>query len=109
MSIPSNDLVHWNIVNSALPEGLSYQGKHGTTQHGNGIWAPSIRYHDGIYWIFWGDPDYGIYQVHTDSSGDDWFLHFEDRYAYGRVLHSWRAVCSPAGRWIGAKAGRYEF
>lgn len=55
MSIPANDLVHWNIVNSALPEGLSYQGKHGTTQHGNGVWAPSIRYHDGIYWIFWGD------------------------------------------------------
>lgn len=54
----------------------------------------SIRYHDGIYWIFWGDPDYGIYQVHTDSRGDDRFLHFEDRNAYGRVLHSWRAVCS---------------
>ena len=67
MSIPSNDLVHWNIVNSALPEGLSYQGKHGTTQHGNGVWAPSIRYHDGIYWIFWGDPDYGIYQVVCSS------------------------------------------
>ena len=49
MSIPANDLVHWNIVNSALPEGLSYQGKHDTTQHGNGVWAPSIRYHDGIY------------------------------------------------------------
>lgn len=109
MSIPSNDLVHWNIVNSALPEGLSYQGKHGTTQHGNGVRAPSIRYHDGIYWIFWGDPDYGIYQVHTDSRGAEWFLHFEDRYAYGRVCTLGEPFVAAAGRWIGAKAGRYEF
>ena len=68
----STDLVHWNIVNSALPEGISYQGQHDKTQHGNGVWAPSIRYHDGLYWIFWGDPDYGIYQVHAKDPMGRW-------------------------------------
>lgn len=41
-------------------------------QHGNGVWAPSIRYHDGLYWIFWGDPDYGIYQVHAADPRGEW-------------------------------------
>ena len=29
-------------------------------QHGNGVWAPSIRYHGGEYYIFYPDPDRGI-------------------------------------------------
>ena len=83
----STDLVNWRVVNSALPNGLEYQydttdscpfpdgystEAHRSTQHGNGVWAPSIRFHDGIWWIFWGDPDYGIYQVHTKDPLGEW-------------------------------------
>ena len=109
MSIPANDLVHWNIVNSALPEGLSYQGKHDTTQHGNGVWAPSIRYHDGIYWIFWGDPDYGIYQVHTDSREMNGSCISRTDMLTDGFCTLGEPFVAAAGRWIGAKAGLYEF
>lgn len=44
----------------------------GPVQHGNGVYAPSIRYHDGQFWIFWGDPDYGIYQVHAADPRGKW-------------------------------------
>ena len=56
----SKDLVNWTIVGHALRRQPPYD-HFSKTQHGNGVWAPSIRYHDGTYYIFWGDPDFGIY------------------------------------------------
>ncbi|HET8655564.1 MAG TPA: pectinesterase family protein [Longimicrobiaceae bacterium] len=66
----SKDLVHWRIVNYAidrLPEPAFDQ-----PQNGNGVWAPSIRYHDGWFWIFYGDPDRGIYMVKTKDPLGKW-------------------------------------
>ena len=65
----SKDLVNWEFVGYALKE--LYGGDEAlishfsTPQHGAGVWAPSIRYHDGEYYIYWGDPDYGVYMVKT--------------------------------------------
>ncbi len=70
----SKDLVNWEIVGYALKNGL-YEGNckllehFSTPQHGNGVWAPSFRYHDGQYYIYWGDPDFGVYMVKT-KNGD---------------------------------------
>ncbi|MBQ8655505.1 MAG: glycoside hydrolase 43 family protein [Prevotella sp.] len=65
----SNDLVNWEIIGYALKslyEGDDELTEHfNTVQHGNGVWAPSIRYHDGEYYIYWGDPDFGVFMVKT--------------------------------------------
>jgi beta-xylosidase len=65
----SRDLVNWEIVGYALKslyEGDAKLLEHfSTPQHGNGVWAPSIRYHNGEYYIYWGDPDFGVYMVKT--------------------------------------------
>ncbi|MCA9242097.1 MAG: family 43 glycosylhydrolase, partial [Planctomycetales bacterium] len=53
----SKDLVNWRIIGHAAQR---LSSRFDTVQHGNGIWAPCIRYHDGWYWIFVGDPDLGI-------------------------------------------------
>ena len=73
----SRDLVNWEIVGYALKElytGFPELIKHfSTPQHGNGVWAPSIRYHDGEYYIYWGDPDFGVFMVKTrggDPAGE---------------------------------------
>ena len=73
----SCDLVNWEIVGYALKElytGFPELIEHfNTPQHGNGVWAPSIRYHDGEYYIYWGDPDYGVFMVKTrggDPAGE---------------------------------------
>ncbi len=73
----SRDLVNWEIVGYALRnlyEGDAEKLKHfSTPRHGAGVWAPSIRYHDGQYYIYWGDPDFGAYMVktkHGDPAGE---------------------------------------
>ena len=72
----SKDLVNWEIINYALTnlyEGDEALLKHfSTPQHGAGVWAPSIRFHDGWYYIYWGDPDFGVYMVKTKDPADKW-------------------------------------
>ena len=60
----SKDLVNWEIVGHALQE-LEPHEMFDKVSHGNGVWAPSIRFHDGEYYIYWGDPDNGVYMVKT--------------------------------------------
>lgn len=72
----SKDLVNWEIINYAL--GNLYEGDEAllqhfsTPQHGAGVWAPSIRFHDGWYYIYWGDPDFGVYMVKTQDPAGKW-------------------------------------
>lgn len=72
----SKDLINWSIVNYALSD-LKLEGVEPSTffdkaQHGKGVWAPCIRYHNGEYMIYWGDPDFGIYVVKTKDILGKW-------------------------------------
>ncbi len=67
----SKDLVNWKIVNYALKE-LVPTDYYATVKHGKGVWAPSIRYHDGEFYIYWGDPDFGVYMVKTKDPLGEW-------------------------------------
>ena len=65
----SRDLVHWRIINHAVRRlGPDFDAP----QHGNGVWAPSLRFHDGWFYIFYGDPDRGIYMVRTRDIRGRW-------------------------------------
>ena len=33
----------------SLPDGAP---GYDVPQHGNGVWAPALRFHDGKYWVF---------------------------------------------------------
>jgi len=72
----SKDLVNWEIVSYALKELYAGDKKlvehFSTPQHGAGVWAPSIRFHNGWYYIYWGDPDYGVYMVKTQHPEGEW-------------------------------------
>lgn len=67
----SKDLVNWEIVNHALPS-LDPDSLFSKPQHGKGVWAPAIRCHGGEYYIYWGDPDRGIFMVKTDDIRGAW-------------------------------------
>ena len=68
----STDLVNWEIVNYALPALEPREFYDAAPRHGKGVWAPSIREHDGMYYIYWGDPDFGIFMVKTADPRGRW-------------------------------------
>src|SRR5207253_5466963 len=57
--LQSKDLVNWSILCYVFkrqpPDDVFSK-----PQHGNGVWAPAIRYHKGEFFIFYPDPDRGI-------------------------------------------------
>lgn len=67
----SHDLVNWKLVGHSI-ERLQPDSAFSLPQHGNGVWAPSIRYHNGEYYIYYGDPDYGIYMLKTQNPEGKW-------------------------------------
>lgn len=65
----SRDLVNWTLVNHALPV-LHPRGHFSQPRHGQGVWAPSLRFHAGKFWLFYPDPDFGLYVITaTDPRG----------------------------------------
>lgn len=66
----SKDLVNWEIINHVYPEFPLVDYK--KVSPGCGAWAPSLRYHSGKYFVFVGDPDYGIFMCKTDDIYGDW-------------------------------------
>lgn len=67
----SNDLVNWKIVGHAIKK-MVPEEVFDKAAHGMGVWAPSIRYHNGEYYIYWGDPDHGVFMVKTKDPAGEW-------------------------------------
>lgn len=67
----SNDLVNWQIIGYALQE-QEPKPLFDLPQHGKGVWAPAIRHHNGELYIYWGDPDHGIFMVKTKDPRGKW-------------------------------------
>ncbi len=69
----SKDLVNWEIINYAV-KALLPKERYAIPQHGNGVWAPSIRYnqYNETYYIYWGDPDLGVFCVTAKDPAGEW-------------------------------------
>lgn len=68
----SNDLVNWTLIGHAIAEMPEYAQVGPDVQHGNAVWAPAIRYHNGEYYIYYGDPDLGIFMTKTKNPAGPW-------------------------------------
>ena len=67
----SKDLVNWRILNYALPKQIPAE-VYDLPQHGKGVWAPCIRFRNGMFYIYYPDPDYGIYVITTKDPAAAW-------------------------------------
>ncbi|MDC7295117.1 glycoside hydrolase 43 family protein [Butyrivibrio sp. DSM 10294] len=66
----SKDLVNWKLVNYALK---NIPGERfNIPRHSEGVWAPSIRYHEGMFYIYYGMPDEGYFVVRTKDPYGEW-------------------------------------
>jgi beta-xylosidase len=69
--LTSKDMVNWQLVGHALPN-LVPAERFATARHGEGVWAPCLRFHDGKFWIFYPDPDLGIFVVTAERFDGPW-------------------------------------
>jgi hypothetical protein len=66
----SKDLVNWTIIGHAIGK-YPIEG-YSTPVHGGGVWAPALRYHNGEFYIYYGDPDRGIFMTKTKNPAGPW-------------------------------------
>ncbi|MBO9617612.1 MAG: glycoside hydrolase 43 family protein [Niabella sp.] len=67
----SKDLVNWTIIGHALNRQPPFD-VFARNQHGNGVWAPAIRYHNNEFYIYYPDPDFGIYVIKAKNITGPW-------------------------------------
>lgn len=67
----SKDLVNWTIIGHALDRQPPYE-HFSVPRHGEGVWAPAIRYHKGEFYIYYPDPDFGIYLTKAKNITGPW-------------------------------------
>ena len=67
--LESADMVNWKIV-SQVYDRFDMPGWDANNHYGGGSWAPSIRWHDGHFWVFFCTPDDGLFMsTATDARG----------------------------------------
>lgn len=66
----SKDLVNWKVINYCLETVPEFRYRNPT--HGCGVWAPSIRFHQGVYYVCFPMPDEGIYMTTTTDPWGKW-------------------------------------
>ncbi|MGO1413041.1 MAG: family 43 glycosylhydrolase [Microbacterium gubbeenense] len=67
----STDLINWERAGDALAANEPGDW-FGLPRHGGGVWAPSIRHHDGTFYIVYPDPDQGIFVVTATDPAGPW-------------------------------------
>ena len=83
----SYDLVNWEIVSyvyDRLEIGDAFSLRNGQNSYGQGQWASSLRYHDGMYYVVFNTNNLGgSYLYRTDDIEDGTW----ERTALGRSFH----------------------
>lgn len=82
----SRDLVNWKVINYVVDR-LPFP-YYDQPMHGCGAWAPSIRFHDGTYYVFIPMPDEGIFMCKTTDPWGKW-----SEPAYVRKVVGWIDPC----------------
>jgi beta-xylosidase len=67
----SRDLVNWSLIGYALDR-LEPEAFFNRPQHGNGVFAPTIRFHNDEFYIYYGDPDFGIFVLKASDPAGKW-------------------------------------
>ena len=85
--LKSEDLVHWRLIANAVPK-LTFAPEYDMpgpfelddtkskpvtgTKYASGIWAPSIRFHNGLFYIYFPTPDEGIFMITAKDPAGPW-------------------------------------
>ena len=70
----SRDLVHWEIIGYAARR-LPF-ARYDRPAHKCGTWAPSLRYHDGLFYVYVCLPDEGLLAFTAEDPAGEWICHY---------------------------------
>lgn len=73
----SNDLVNWEIINHVY-DSLPLE-KFDKPAHGQGSWAPSIRFHNGLFYVYFCTPHDGLFVATAKDPAGKWDLEFIEK------------------------------
>lgn len=71
----SKDLVNWTIIGHAVTDLTQISPElnwNRMDRYGRGIWAGSIRHHDGKFWIYFNTPDEGMFMTTAKNPAGPW-------------------------------------
>jgi beta-xylosidase len=70
----SRDLVHWSIsghVVDRLTMSPAYDME-GGLRYGRGVWAPAVRFHNGLFYVYFPTPDEGVFVATASTMTGPW-------------------------------------
>ena len=67
----SDDLVNWTVL-TQLYSRFDLPGWDDNRHYSGGSWAPSIRYHDGRFWVYFCTPDEGLFMTSAKHPEGPW-------------------------------------
>ncbi|HVZ99470.1 MAG TPA: glycoside hydrolase 43 family protein [Caulobacterales bacterium] len=85
--LQSKDLVHWRIIGHVLarlpfapqydmpgPFALTDNTSRPVdgTRYASGVWAPCIRHHDNLFYVYWPTPDEGVFMSRASDPAGPW-------------------------------------
>ena len=70
----SRDLVHWETIGYAVSH-LPF-ARYNAPAHKCGAWAPSIRYHNGLFYVYVCLPDEGLFAFTAEDPAGEWQEHY---------------------------------
>lgn len=69
--LESDDMVNWRLISQVYSR-FDYPGWDTNQRYAGGSWAPSIRFHDGKFWIFFCTPHEGLFMTNTTDPSGAW-------------------------------------
>ncbi len=68
----SKDMINWKII-SHVYDSLPFE-KFDKPAHGKGSWAPSLRFHDGLFYVYFCTPHTGLFVATAKDPAGPWEL-----------------------------------
>ena len=85
--LESDDMVNWRYI-SQIYSRFDEPGWDANQHYAGGSWAPAIRYHDGLYYVYFCTPDEGLYMTTAKDPHGPW----APLYLVKRVI-KWEDPC----------------
>ena len=69
--LESEDMVNWKLLSQVYSR-FDFPGWDTNEHYAGGSWAPSIRHHDGKFWVFFCTPDEGLFMSNATNPAGPW-------------------------------------